>query len=540
MSGSISPYPVIYSFGDSLSDAGDAYLLTSSLSAPVLGLTPEPVSPPYYRETYGSTAADLFGNGPVWVQDLAASLGIAVPAPGELSGSASTLTNLLTSQGVSNSQAAQIVGGLQAVTGTFSGVIKVAGTPGGTDFAIGGSVTGITGENTGPGVALTDLAAQISYFHTAVAAPAANALYTVWSGSNDLLNLVTASNFASLQASGAAAADVTASVANEVASVNSLIAGGAKSLLVLNVPDLGKTPEALALGATVDAAASSLASSFDQQLASALQSDNTSAAHVSVEDAYGLIDNAVANPAAYGLKDVVDPVYTGSFTQDNGTLASTDPAVQDQYLFFDHLHPTETGQMATAQGAMSAIGVACYCAGTLILTERGEVAVESLAIGDRVVTASGTARPIRWLGRRCYAGRFLAARRELLPVRMRAGSLGGGLPRRDLLVSPDHAMLLDGLLTPARCLVNGATIIREPAAAQVDYVHVELDSHDVILAEGAPSETFLDDDSRGLFHNAADYAARYPDAAAPAGFCAPRVESGHGLEAIRRRLAKAA
>ncbi len=536
MSGSVSPYPVIYSFGDSLSDAGDAYLLTTSSAASVLGQSPEPVSPPYYQETYGSTAADLFGNGPVWVQDLAASLGIAVPAPGELSGTASTLDTLLTSQGVSGSQAAEIVGGLEAATGTFSGVIKVAGTAGGTDYAIGGSVTGITGENTGPAVALTDLQAQVSYFETAVATPVANALYTVWSGSNDLLNLLTDANFASLQASGAAAADVTASVNNEVASVNSLISNGAKSLLVLNVPDLGKTPEALALGAAGDAEASTLASSFDQQLTAALAADNTGGAHVAVEDTYGLIDNAVANPAAYGLTDVTDPVYTGSFTQDNGTLVSTDPAVQDQYLFFDHLHPTETGQMAIAAGAEAALGVACYCAGTLILTDRGEVAVEDLAIGDGVVTAGGAVRPVRWLGRRSYAGRFLAGRRALLPVRLRAGCLGDGLPRRDLRVSPDHAMLLDGLLVPARCLVNGATIVREAGAAAVEYFHVELDSHDAILAEGAASETFLDDDSRGVFHNAAEFAARYPDAEAAGGFCAPRVESGFGLEAVRRRL----
>lgn len=537
MSGSVSPYPVIYSFGDSLSDAGDAYLLTTSSAASVLGQSPEPVSPPYYQETYGTTAADLFGNGPVWVQDLAASLGIAVPAPGELSGSAATLDSLLTSQGVSGSQAAEIVGGLEAATGTFSGTIKVAGTAGGTDYAIGGSVTGITGENAGPAVALTDLQAQVSYFETAVAAPVANALYTVWSGSNDLLNLVTDANFASLLASGAAAADVTASVNNEVASVNSLISNGAKSLLVLNVPDLGKTPEALALGAAGDAEASSLASSFNQQLSAALGADNTGGAQVAVEDTYGLIDNAVANPAAYGLTDVTDPVYTGSFTQDDGTLVSSDPAVQDQYLFFDHLHPTETGQMAIAAGAEAALGVvACYCAGTLILTDRGEVAVEALAIGDRVVTAGGAVRPIRWLGQRSYAGRFLAGRQALLPVRLRAGCLGSGLPRRDLRVSPDHAMLLDGLLAPARCLVNGTTIVRDGDVAQVEYFHVELDSHDAILAEGAASETFLDDDSRGVFHNAAEHAALYPDAGTPGGFCAPRVESGFGLEAVRRRL----
>jgi hypothetical protein len=74
--------------------------------------------------------------------------------------------------------------------------------------------------------------------------------------------------------------------------------------------------------------------------------------------------------------------------------------------------------------------------------------------------------------------------------------------------------------------------------ASVTYFHIELERHDVILAEGAPSESFVDDDSRGMFHNAAEYAALYPDAApAPALYCAPRVTGGFALEAIRHRLA---
>ena len=152
----------------------------------------------------------------------------------------------------------------------------------------------------------------------------------------------------------------------------------------------------------------------------------------------------------------------------------------------------------------------------------------TLAIGDTVLTASGRPRPITWIGRRSYAGRFLAANPGVQPIRLRAGCLGDGLPRRDLLVSPDHALFLDGLLIPARCLVNGRTVTQECRLDRVDYYHVELDTHDVLLAEGAPSESYLDDDSRGLFHNAAGFAALYPDAPKPNGFCAPRVE--HGAE----------
>ena len=184
--------------------------------------------------------------------------------------------------------------------------------------------------------------------------------------------------------------------------------------------------------------------------------------------------------------------------------------------------------------------VACYCPGTLILTTRGEVPVALLAIGDTIITASGQHRRIKWIGRRSYAGRFVAANPGVQPIRFRAGSLGSGLPRRDLLVSPEHAMFVDGLLIPARCLVNGSTIAQERGLSQVDYVHVELDTHDVLLAEGAPSETFLDDDSRGMFHNAREFAGLYPDAPEPGRFCAPKVDDGYQLEAIRRSLAAVA
>ena len=102
----------------------------------------------------------------------------------------------------------------------------------------------------------------------------------------------------------------------------------------------------------------------------------------------------------------------------------------------------------------------CYCPGTLILTDRGEAPVEDLAIGDKVITNSGAARPIKWIGRRTYGGRFVMGRKDILPVCIKAGALDDNVPRRDLWISPHHAMYLEGVLIEAKDLVNGVSIVQ--------------------------------------------------------------------------------
>ena len=185
---------------------------------------------------------------------------------------------------------------------------------------------------------------------------------------------------------------------------------------------------------------------------------------------------------------------------------------------------------------------ACYRLGTLILTLRGEVPVEDLAIGDRLVTISGAARPIKWIGHRAYDGRFVAGNLAVLPIRVAAGALAQGVPARDLWLSPEHALYLDGALVPAGLLVNGATIRQEESVDRLEYFHIELEAHDVILAEGAPAETFVDCDNRFMFHNSAEFAKLYPDdLPAPWAFCAPRAEEGSTeLAAIRAALSERA
>ncbi|MFT8718239.1 Hint domain-containing protein [Acetobacter sp.] len=213
---------------------------------------------------------------------------------------------------------------------------------------------------------------------------------------------------------------------------------------------------------------------------------------------------------------------------------------------------TQAFSLASAVGAISAdefqmvddgtgsallTYVACYCLGTLIAVEEGEVPVETLRIGDMVRTASGELRKIRWIGRRSYAPEFVRNSHSLLPIVIKAGAIADNVPRRDLRVSPKHAMYVDGVLVPAGALLNNRTIVQQETAEQIDYFHIELDSHDLLLAEGAPSESYIEDGGRSIFHNAAEFYVLYPetDPQVPV-HCAPRIDDGEELLAIWNRL----
>jgi hypothetical protein len=197
---------------------------------------------------------------------------------------------------------------------------------------------------------------------------------------------------------------------------------------------------------------------------------------------------------------------------------------------------SEAGAGTAKHGRLSRCGG--YVRGTFVLTMDGEIPVEALRIGDMLRAASGVLRPVKWIGRRSYGGRFMAKNPALVPVVIRVGALGDGIPRRNLLVSPSHALFIDGMLIEAADLINGESIVRAEPPAAVEYVHIELDKHDVIVADGACAETFVDEGNRGMFHNAAEFAALYPHARRSFGrLCAPLVRDGAALSLVRQCLA---
>jgi len=260
--------------------------------------------------------------------------------------------------------------------------------------------------------------------------------------------------------------------------------------------------------------------------------------------------NAIAD---FGDNDSIDfkgLTWNSGGAGDSATLTGSTLAVTDGTDTVDiTLSGTQASQYYTHNDGHGGVVVtdspACFLRGTLILTERGQVAVENLRVGDRVVTFSGKGAPLKpiiWIGH----SRFDAARhpkpQQVWPVRILQGAFGPGMPRRDLLVSPRHALFADGGLIPAERLVNGATIFQNRSVTRGEYFHVELEQHDIVLAEGLHAETYLEwGDNRSMFENAAAHRALHPGFPEhPAGFhgdlCFPLVERGAALEALRARL----
>jgi len=268
---------------------GDSLSDTGNVSLATFGLVP--VSPPY--------ADRSFSNGPVWAQDVAQSIGLPPLTPS---------------------------------------------LAGGTDFAYAGAETGQTQVHT---LNPTDLPSQYGQFLAQVPSPQPGALYAVWIGSNDVLDIANNSTLTPEEQQ----ANVASAVNNEVSVIGGLAAHGAQNLLVLNVPDLGNTPYEQARGPAAAQSAESLAALYNADLSAALQPlEASGTVKIDVVDTFAALNQAAADPAAFGFTDVTDPVWTGNLIDSNsGTLRASGSA-QNQFLFFDSLHPTAQAHALLASG----------------------------------------------------------------------------------------------------------------------------------------------------------------------------------------------
>jgi autotransporter passenger strand-loop-strand repeat protein len=180
----------------------------------------------------------------------------------------------------------------------------------------------------------------------------------------------------------------------------------------------------------------------------------------------------------------------------------------------------------------------CFTAGTLILTPRGQIPVERLRVGETVITASGEDAEITWIGRRRLNILRHKMPEQVRPVRIAANALGEGVPARDLMLSPDHALFLEHVLIPAKALINDRNV-KQVAVSAVTYFHIELPAHAVMFAEHCAVESYLDTGNRGGFENAAGPITLHPDfgqARREAESCARLVETGPEVDAVSHLL----
>jgi Hint domain len=180
---------------------------------------------------------------------------------------------------------------------------------------------------------------------------------------------------------------------------------------------------------------------------------------------------------------------------------------------------------------------ACYVRGARILSDRGNVAIEDLKIGDRVMTRSGETRPIIWIGQRKVDCASHPKPELVWPICVSRNAFGENLPERDLWLSPGHNVFSEGVIMPIEALINEKTVTQHRLQS-VEYWHIELDAHDIVFAEGLPSESYLDIGNRNCFANAGEFVELHPDFAPKheAETCVRLVKKGEEVTRTKAKL----
>ena len=155
--------------------------------------------------------------------------------------------------------------------------------------------------------------------------------------------------------------------------------------------------------------------------------------------------------------------------------------------------------------------IECFLTGTHVLTQRGEIAVENLQIGDLVHTADGKLESIKWIGKQTIQPSQVKNPLRGNPVLVKAGALGNSLPTKDLYLSPNHSLFVDGLLINAGALVNDISIIQIEPTDTFVYHSIELENHALLTVEGTYAESYMPHhEDRINYDNGAEYEELYP------------------------------
>ena len=240
-----------------------------------------------------------------------------------------------------------------------------------------------------------------------------------------------------------------------------------------------------------------------------------------------------------------DAVYTGYYiTYAGGTFAVYSSGDSSPTFHVPHngeLDDYPRGSNSSSDFSDNLVdSVICFTAGSLILTaDQGAVPVESLNIGQHLFTSSGSQQIKFIFKQRVQNTALYFDKSSIMPVRILQGALGADMPNVDLLISPSHALLIEGNLVEAHALVNGTSIYQEEHWGGIlEYYHIELEDHAIIYANNVQSETFIDNVSRATFDNHDEYLALYGEADDMQELEYPRAKSSRQLpRALKQRLA---
>jgi hypothetical protein len=252
----------------------------------------------------------------------------------------------------------------------------------------------------------------------------------------------------------------------------------------------------------------------DAEGAEALRRRAARMVHRLVGDALELEPGARRDRAGAAASDW--PLMDNSFVVTDGarsytvTLIQIGRGRQPLLMFLDDLPPRESdlwvvhhtlGVSARDAETERKSGVICFTSDTLIRVAGGVKPILDLREGDLVQTKDNGLQPIRWIGSRWMSGARLFAMPHLRPIRLRTGVFGSDLPDRDLIVSPEHRLIVKGpvartlfntdeVLVTARDLVNDGTVSVDHNLRQVTYIHLLFDDHQILWANGVETESF--------------------------------------------------